>query len=577
MSNFYHSKYDYQLVLGDKQTISETLAFPDGSSPDLSNRSVEFVMRHVASGAKVVAAGATIDDAASGSVSFTLSSGQTGRAGLHRAEWIITGGDDDPTTLPVEEPVSIYIREDVENDGEAVAPLPDSLDGQTITPAQVGTDAERADVYGGVVQSQELSNIATHVCHDSQDLADALTAASNGEYVKAHLGDKTYTPADHITLPVDVSAGGIELHGYYPGRPNFSPDAYKPQRGTVIDAGGSTLLTGSDFSGFKMESVTVHNCTHAVEFGSSTELGVANASIKDVIISSNTDYALKFWNSQIDRLDNVLQYNGPALIHSIGTAISAGTDTTTSGFQPTNGTWIELHSSCDGSMSPIKLEAQTDSTFNNFVTMIRPQVISGSVANTDATAGIELIGGGANDAATQNHTIIAADIEGAWQHAVRTKNYVFNCAIGIAGTTGECEWDVYLESNTRNCDVTSQRPISVYSVATSNSIPNQTTNLGGNYSMGLTQNDSDPSRATLYTGVNAFAWELYDDRVRFGDGQVVQTTEAFRQNPKDLQGVTGGRGQFRMHDGSGTAPLGLAVWDDTNSQWVSQVDGTTFT
>lgn len=214
MSNFYHSKYDYRLVLGDKQTISETLSHPDGSSPDLSGRSVEFVMRHIPSGAKVVSEAATIDDAAAGSVSFTLSSGQTGRAGLHHAEWILTGGSEDPTTLPVEEPVSVYVREDVEGGDSVTEPIPENRTVDTLYANAVGTASDPVgEGHYQSVDSQELSvsDDATLISEIHVGPTDDLAAeiSANGGFTKYVVhGTHTISSAS----PLQISSDSVHIH-----------------------------------------------------------------------------------------------------------------------------------------------------------------------------------------------------------------------------------------------------------------------------------------------------------------------------------------------------------------------------
>lgn len=157
MSDFHHPKYDYQAVQGDKQELSETLEHPDGTTPDLSGRSVTAIVRHVVSDTKVVDAAATIDDAAAGSVSYVLSTAETGREGLHHVEFEVTGGSTDPTTFPVEEPLALNVRASVEG-GDDVADLEENATFDTIEANEVGTAANPVDeAYHEMTETEKLS------------------------------------------------------------------------------------------------------------------------------------------------------------------------------------------------------------------------------------------------------------------------------------------------------------------------------------------------------------------------------------------------------------------------------------
>jgi len=157
MSDFSHARYDYETVQGDKQGISETLEHPDGTTPDLSGRSVTAIVRHVGSDTKVVDAAATVEDAAAGSVSYVLSTTETGREGLHHVEFEVTGGSTDPTTFPVEEPLALHVRASVEG-GDGVAELEEDATVGTLEANKVGTATDPVDeAYHDVTDIKELS------------------------------------------------------------------------------------------------------------------------------------------------------------------------------------------------------------------------------------------------------------------------------------------------------------------------------------------------------------------------------------------------------------------------------------
>ena len=140
---------DTTIVQGDRETIAKTLE-RGGTSVDLTGRSVEFVLRHD-QGQKVVDRPATITDAAAGAVEITLTSAETSRAGNHSAEYVITGGPDDPTTAPVKAPNQIYVRNDIRQNDEV-------FDGLLANP-EVGTLTANA-LNGSLTGDVELSTIA---------------------------------------------------------------------------------------------------------------------------------------------------------------------------------------------------------------------------------------------------------------------------------------------------------------------------------------------------------------------------------------------------------------------------------
>lgn len=103
-------KENYQFVQGDRETISGRL-IQNGSSIDLTGRSVTPVLVHEDDGRLDLVGTLSIDTPGDGSITLNLEPEDLGRAGTHALEFRIAGGADDPTTLPRDEPITISVRE----------------------------------------------------------------------------------------------------------------------------------------------------------------------------------------------------------------------------------------------------------------------------------------------------------------------------------------------------------------------------------------------------------------------------------------------------------------------------------
>lgn len=103
-------KENYQFVQGDRETISGRL-IQNGSSIDLTGRSVTPVLVHEDDGRLDLVGSLTIDTPGTGSITLDLEPEDLGRAGTHALEFRVSGGADDPTTLPRDEPITLSVRE----------------------------------------------------------------------------------------------------------------------------------------------------------------------------------------------------------------------------------------------------------------------------------------------------------------------------------------------------------------------------------------------------------------------------------------------------------------------------------
>jgi hypothetical protein len=113
----------YSWVQNDHETVETDLTALDGAPPhpDLEDRTVHFILRHY-DGAKVADKQASV----SGTTAMVeLTPKNLSRPSSHEAEWVITDGPDDPTTLPKGEPIEIDVRPSVDDDDDVAAPLPE--------------------------------------------------------------------------------------------------------------------------------------------------------------------------------------------------------------------------------------------------------------------------------------------------------------------------------------------------------------------------------------------------------------------------------------------------------------------
>lgn len=167
----------YQWVQGDHEIVETDLTKLNGapSNLDLTGRTVHFVLRHY-NGVKVADKKATLNET---TATVELTSSNLSRESSHKAEWVIVGGDDDPTTYPKDKPISVYVRSSVDDEDEVVKP-----------PLRDGTiDVLTANgITGNLVSGKTVTNL----------LGNNLTVNSNGELISSRFSgsynDLTNTP-----------------------------------------------------------------------------------------------------------------------------------------------------------------------------------------------------------------------------------------------------------------------------------------------------------------------------------------------------------------------------------------------
>jgi len=121
----------YNWVQNDHETVETDLNTLDGapSGLDLTGRTVHFVLRHY-TGAKVADKEASVSGT---TATVELTPANLSRPSSHEAEWVITDGSDDPTTLPKDEPIDVDVRPSVDDDDNVAEPLPEDAEVDILT------------------------------------------------------------------------------------------------------------------------------------------------------------------------------------------------------------------------------------------------------------------------------------------------------------------------------------------------------------------------------------------------------------------------------------------------------------
>lgn len=100
---------EFKLVQGDRETITEVLE-RDGESLDLTGRTVEYRFAHNKDGVLDTEGTLEITDPTLGEVTVTFTENDLARSGTHYMEFRVLGGPDDPTSIPREKTMVVYVR-----------------------------------------------------------------------------------------------------------------------------------------------------------------------------------------------------------------------------------------------------------------------------------------------------------------------------------------------------------------------------------------------------------------------------------------------------------------------------------
>jgi len=241
----------YQWVQRDREVIETDLTSLAGASNNmnLESRDVNFVLRWY-TGDKILDKQADL----SGTVAtIELTPDDLSRSGNHEAEWVITGGENDPTTLPKTDVIPIGIRKSIDEAGSIADPLPEdgivdvltakALTGSIAQDSQieniqgpglfvnnnalsVQSDFILSSISGETIEPQEVtigseSSISGYGGALSVDSDGNLVASDNLAYSKAAFdtaqlssGDgvvDTGVPADSRHYNININPGNADI------------------------------------------------------------------------------------------------------------------------------------------------------------------------------------------------------------------------------------------------------------------------------------------------------------------------------------------------------------------------------
>ena len=271
-------------VQNDHETVETDLTTLNGASSDLdlSSRTVHYVLRHY-SGAKVANKEATVNGT---TATVELEPSNLSRKSSHKAEWVITEGADDPTTLPKDEPIPVHVRPSVDDGGDVAEPLLENGEVDTLTAnaldgnltggqkvTQIAGTNLAVDANGALVAIQfsgdygDLANVpsefapeahgdAAHspdysrVGHDNADHSVNYVIDADGTITQSHLSFDTFTQAEfsahesssdaHHTKTTDTHADVADSSGVV---------QTDPTRTTHTASGAASVTVGTDGSG----------------------------------------------------------------------------------------------------------------------------------------------------------------------------------------------------------------------------------------------------------------------------------------------------------------------------------------
>lgn len=288
-------KENYQFVQGDRETISGTL-IQNGSSIDLTGRSVTPVLLHEDDGRLDLVGSLSIDTPGDGSITLHLEPEDLGRVGTHALEFRITGGEDDPTTVPRDEPITITVRESsslirtVANtlsfgtladltinvpkswQGYRIRDLGDPEDPQDATTRswvneQIGTiSGSVTSVFGrsGDVTAQEGDYTASQVGAEPEGTVSTHASATQTHGVTAG----SIASTDDITSEVSSHASDTSTHGVDTGSIASTEDVSTHASETQSHGVTSGSIASTDDITSAVDSHASNTQTHGVTSGS---------------------------------------------------------------------------------------------------------------------------------------------------------------------------------------------------------------------------------------------------------------------------------------------------------------------
>lgn len=104
---------EFKMKRGDRQPAIAMFLLEDQQGISLAGCTVRFIMRLPGAVSAKIAAAATIDDAATGAVSYAWGATDTDTTGIYRAEWEITFPNAQTRTVPAEGYDIVHIWDDL--------------------------------------------------------------------------------------------------------------------------------------------------------------------------------------------------------------------------------------------------------------------------------------------------------------------------------------------------------------------------------------------------------------------------------------------------------------------------------
>jgi len=211
----------YNWVQGDYETVETDISNLDGAPDDLdlNDRTVNFILRHW-NGAKVAHKEATIDGT---TATVELTPDNLSLTKDHEAEWRITGGSDDPTTLPKDSPIEdITVRSSVNAPDDVISTLAEDAEVDILT-----ANGLTGSLVGGSTLTSLLSG---NLKNESGRL---VAPDNNTQLSQSDVRDAINTDSDH---------GSTAQHNYIPN----TDTQLDP---TSLEDGGTNELSVEGLSG----------------------------------------------------------------------------------------------------------------------------------------------------------------------------------------------------------------------------------------------------------------------------------------------------------------------------------------
>jgi len=238
-------------VQNDHETVETDLTTLDGapSDLDLSGRTVHYVLRHY-SGAIAANKEANVNGT---TATVKLEPSNLSRKSSHKAEWIVTEGADDPTTLPKDEPIPVHVRPSVDDGGDVVKP-----------PLKDGTvDTLTANALdGNLTGGQKVTQIAgTNLAVDANGALVAIQFS--GDYGDLANVPSEFTPEAHgdAAHSADYSKVGHGDAAHSPDYSRVGHDNADHSVNYIADADGTITQSHLSFDTFTQTEFSAHEST----------------------------------------------------------------------------------------------------------------------------------------------------------------------------------------------------------------------------------------------------------------------------------------------------------------------------